>query len=646
LLQILASFGGAFAPQAIEKGITTGINAILPKSNKATITAQMDAGIPVTAGQAQGSEALQRFEAAQRQKPVTGSPLRLKGEKLADLAQESLQPDNGYTASQAANALRTGGKNAAEDIMGTAGARYEDIFNQFPDDVKIPTQGSSQLLAELKQKYQYNPAALKRLNDPLLKNLTSGNVPARDLKFMRGQIDEFADSVASKDSLRKLSGDISGLSRAVNNDIREAVSGGVPGAEKAYIAADRLYAAARKTTDDILSFVDNPNSTDEQMIAKYLKLGNQATGKSARGADSSLYRTLRRRLPNEALDKLESFRLTQLGINDVGDFDAARAVREWRGLTPQAQKMALKNLSPAKQEAWSKSVDFIKDIKGTLNPSGSGAGASETLGLGDIAMLPANWLISHGLANETVARAINKLPRSIMTKPLNDIARSVIAKTLIGSGVAQDKVKDIIPDESGMTATQRRAKILEEVNKRLEQTAVPETIPDTPLRIDIPNPNAQPLSYNIPQDEGLRRAVYTDTVGKRTVGYGFNMDDSSARKVWKQAQIPVAFDDVLEGRAAISEGHAQQLGQVSQQIAINDAADLFPSLATMSEGRKAALINLSYQLGKTKLAGFKEFRAAINRGDNIDAARKLLRSKLAAQTPDRARQIAKLIISG
>jgi GH24 family phage-related lysozyme (muramidase) len=156
----------------------------------------------------------------------------------------------------------------------------------------------------------------------------------------------------------------------------------------------------------------------------------------------------------------------------------------------------------------------------------------------------------------------------------------------------------------------------------------------------------EPLSYNIPEHEGLRHTVYADTVGKPTVGYGFNMDSGIARKVWKQAGIPVAFDDVKNGAAAISDAQAQALGQASQQIAIDDAKSLFPSLPDMSEGRQAALINLSYQLGKTKLSGFSEFRAAMNRGDHREAARKLLRSKYAKQTPNRARDIARLIISG
>lgn len=163
---------------------------------------------------------------------------------------------------------------------------------------------------------------------------------------------------------------------------------------------------------------------------------------------------------------------------------------------------------------------------------------------------------------------------------------------------------------------------------------VPETIPDTD----------EPLPDHIQQDEGLRHESYLDTVGARTVGYGFNMDSGIARSVWKKAGIPVAFDDVYNGKAAITDAQASALGRTSYGIALNDAISLYDKFHKLSEPRKEALVNLSYQIGKTKLSKFSSFNAAVNKGNWPEAVRHLLKTQYAEQTPKRAREVARKLL--
>lgn len=157
------------------------------------------------------------------------------------------------------------------------------------------------------------------------------------------------------------------------------------------------------------------------------------------------------------------------------------------------------------------------------------------------------------------------------------------------------------------------------------------------------------LSTDMPemlqQQEGLRHAAYNDTKGNRTIGYGFNMDSGIGRKVWQRAGIQTPFDDVYQGKAAISDADANRLGHASYNIAFEDAAAIFPEFGNMGASRQEALVNLSYHHGRPGLMRKTDFVAAVNKGDFNKAVIALNKSGYMAQFPDRGRAIAKMLLS-
>lgn len=155
---------------------------------------------------------------------------------------------------------------------------------------------------------------------------------------------------------------------------------------------------------------------------------------------------------------------------------------------------------------------------------------------------------------------------------------------------------------------------------------------------------ADMLPDDIRADEGLRHSVYTDTTGNRTVAWGFNMDSGIARNVWKRAGIKTPFKDVYAGEAAITDAEAEALGQASYQIAMDDASSLYGDLDAYAPSRREALLNLSYQLGKPSLMGFRNFNRAVKEGNWTEAARHLLKSDYAKQVPARAREQARKLL--
>lgn len=100
------------------------------------------------------------------------------------------------------------------------------------------------------------------------------------------------------------------------------------------------------------------------------------------------------------------------------------------------------------------------------------------------------------------------------------------------------------------------------------------------------------LRADLTDDEGKRLKLYRCTAGKQTIGIGHNIEDRG-----------------------ISEAVCELLFQEDIQVAEQDALALFPGLHSYSDRRKAALINMAFQLGIQRLGEFRKMRAAVARGD-------------------------------
>ena len=124
--------------------------------------------------------------------------------------------------------------------------------------------------------------------------------------------------------------------------------------------------------------------------------------------------------------------------------------------------------------------------------------------------------------------------------------------------------------------------------------------------------------------EGRRCFSYTDTAGKLTIGVGRNLTDRGL----SAAEIDLLLaNDIALARAACRRLYG-------------DAFD------TASTGRRHALVSMAFNLGQTRLAGFKRLRAAVLAGDWDRAAAEALDSRWAAQTGRRADEVAALLRGG
>lgn len=139
------------------------------------------------------------------------------------------------------------------------------------------------------------------------------------------------------------------------------------------------------------------------------------------------------------------------------------------------------------------------------------------------------------------------------------------------------------------------------------------------------------LLKDLQRHEGLRLKAYQDTVGVWTIGFGATRGLDGG---------PVQQGDT------ITREQADELLRRDMEAAIDDARRVVPGFSDLNGPRKTVVANMAYNLGATRLAGFKNTIKSITAGDYKDAALRMLQSKWAVQVGQRAQFLSKRMSSG
>ncbi len=118
-------------------------------------------------------------------------------------------------------------------------------------------------------------------------------------------------------------------------------------------------------------------------------------------------------------------------------------------------------------------------------------------------------------------------------------------------------------------------------------------------------------------DEGERLKPYVDTTGNTTIGIGRNLTGNG---ISRSEQALMFANDV--------------------EIAEHTARLLIDNFESLSDVRKAVVMNMAFNLGYTKFATFVNTIQAIEQRRFVDAASGMLASKWAEQVGDRAKRLA------
>lgn len=145
-------------------------------------------------------------------------------------------------------------------------------------------------------------------------------------------------------------------------------------------------------------------------------------------------------------------------------------------------------------------------------------------------------------------------------------------------------------------------------------------------------------------DEGIKSQVYTDSLGYKTIGVGFNMDQPNALKIWAEAKIPENFLLVRAKKDKLSEKSIQTLLEITTANAVKDIKKLVPDFNKLTKNQRMALINMMFQMGYNRLSKFKETLKLINAKDFKAARLQARKSLWAQQTPERAIRVTDMFI--
>jgi lysozyme len=135
--------------------------------------------------------------------------------------------------------------------------------------------------------------------------------------------------------------------------------------------------------------------------------------------------------------------------------------------------------------------------------------------------------------------------------------------------------------------------------------------------------NRARLSKQLEVDEGRRRRLYKDTVGKLTIGVGRNIEDRGLR------------DDEID--LMLSNDIDEAIG-IARALVVN--------FDQLDDVRQEVVTNMALNLGMTRLGGFKQFIGALLRFDFQRATTEMMDSKWYEQVGERGKRLARAMREG
>ena len=140
----------------------------------------------------------------------------------------------------------------------------------------------------------------------------------------------------------------------------------------------------------------------------------------------------------------------------------------------------------------------------------------------------------------------------------------------------------------------------------------------------MPDYDRAMLRGELSRDEGRERFPYRDTEGILTIGVGWNLEANG---------IP---EDMIDRLLDIGIEHAEI-----------DVGVLYPEWRNTLNGvRQRVLLNMAFNLGRVRLAGFRNMWAAVRAQEWDRAAAEMLDSKWARQVGPRAHRLSEMMRLG
>jgi len=131
------------------------------------------------------------------------------------------------------------------------------------------------------------------------------------------------------------------------------------------------------------------------------------------------------------------------------------------------------------------------------------------------------------------------------------------------------------------------------------------------------------LLKSVKAHEGYRDHVYLDTRNKRTVGVGH-----------------LCVEDHWEDHKKYSEEMLMKVLEDDLKNAIRGAEELCSDCPVLEDQAKEIIVEMVFQLGESGVSKFRNMWKALKVPDYPTAAKEMLDSRWAKQTPNRAKEMS------
>ena len=145
----------------------------------------------------------------------------------------------------------------------------------------------------------------------------------------------------------------------------------------------------------------------------------------------------------------------------------------------------------------------------------------------------------------------------------------------------------------------------------------------------------------IERHEGKRNEVYKDTVGVPTIGIGYNLNRSDART--KIKALGGNYDKIVSGKESLTDEQIYSLFDESFKESESVARSFSANFDDHPEEVRSVLVNMAFNLGPNRLAGFKKFSKALSAKDYKTAAKEMKSSRWYSQVGDRSKELVEIM---
>jgi len=159
----------------------------------------------------------------------------------------------------------------------------------------------------------------------------------------------------------------------------------------------------------------------------------------------------------------------------------------------------------------------------------------------------------------------------------------------------------------------------------------------------------------IMEHEGFSNSAYLDSQNIPTIGVGVNLTNPHNQELISQLDINnkgvgvVTVDDLIKDSRSnnkiynLSDEQVELLFNKSLELAESDARQFLPNLENYPDEVRKVLVDMSFNLGLSKLLEFKKMRKALINQDYQEATKQMINSDWYHQVGDRSKNLVDLL---